>query len=53
MIHIHAMPITAIVVGPHAIVVLVLRDSLGMSMLMGCVLRIMLLLMVILLLMHP
>lgn len=53
MIHIHAMPIAAIVGCPHAIKVLVLRNSLGMSVLMGCVMRILLLLMVILLLMHP
>lgn len=53
MIHIHTMPIAAIVVTPHAIVVLMLRDSLGMSVLMGCVMRELLRLMVIMLLMHP
>ncbi len=47
------MSITAIIVAPHAVVVLVLSDSLGMSVLMDCVMRILLWLMVILLLMHP
>ncbi len=47
------MSIAAVIVAPHAAVVLVLSDSLGMSVLMDCVMRILLWLMVILLLMHP
>ena len=50
MIHIHTVPICTTIVGPHAVVVLVLRNSLSMGMLVSGMMRMLLLVMTLLLL---
>lgn len=50
MVHVHAVPICTTSIGPHTIVVLVLCNSLSMSMLVSGMMRMLLLMMALLLL---